>query len=248
MNKNIGFYAAIWAVILVLYNVIVFLVRPVLPLVSEAYDAGFWVAWAVTIAAFICNLICAYITLHGDNLEKTFYRIPLVRMSYTCLISMLVVSGVLMLIPVCPVWISAIVCAVIFLIQVISIVKSGWLIKTVEATEQKVEARTSFIRDITADAEKLISSAQTDEARALCRKVYEALRYSDPMSSDELTEIESEIRQKFEVFSKKIDADEDEEANANADAEIDADEDVVSIADELLSLIVDRNGECKAAK
>ena len=232
MNKNIGFYAAIWAVILVLYNVIVFLVRPVLPLVSEAYDAGFWVAWAVTIAAFICNLICAYITLHGDNLEKTFYRIPLVRMSYTCLISMLVVSGVLMLIPVCPVWISAIVCAVVFLIQVISIVKSGWIASTVEATEQRIQSQTSFIREITADAEQLISSAQTGEARALCRKVYEALRYSDPMSSEELTEIEAEIRQKFEAFSEKIKSGEEDTA-ASA---------------KLMSLISDRSNKCKLMK
>jgi FlaA1/EpsC-like NDP-sugar epimerase len=232
MNKNINFYAAIWAVILVLYNVIVFMVRPVLPLVSEAYDAGFWVAWAVAMAAFICNLICAYITFHGDNLEKTFYRVPLVHMSYTCLISMLVVGGVLMLIPSCPVWISAVVCVAAFLLQIISIVKSGWAASAVETTEQRVQSQTSFILEITADAEQLISNAQTDEARASCRKVYEALRYSDPMSGGELTEIETEIRRKFEVLSEKVKSGEK----------------FTAAFDELMSLISDRSSKCKLMK
>ncbi len=232
MNKNFKFYTVIWAALLALYNVIVFLLRPILPLVSTAYNAGFWIAWGITIAAFICNLICAYAALHGDNLEKTFYRIPLVSMSYTCLISMLVISGALMLIPNCPAWIAAVVCVAVFLLQVISLVKSEWAAETVEATEQKVKERTSFIRSITTEAQKLMISAQTDEAKASCRKVYEALRYSDPMSNEELAEVETEIKQKFEMFSEKVGAGED----------------VTSVTDELIELIGDRNRKCKSTK
>ncbi len=232
MNKNFKFYTVIWAALFALYNVIVFLVRPILPLVSTAYNTGFWIAWGISIAAFICNMVCAYITLHGDNLERTFYRIPLIHMSYTCLISMLMISGALMLIPSCPAWISAVVCVAVFLLQVISLVKSEWAVETVEATEQKIQERTSFIREITADAEKLISSAQTDEAGASCRKVYEALRYSDPMSSEELAEIETEIKQNFEIFSEKIAAGEE----------------VSTAADELMELIGDRSRKCKLTK
>ena len=232
MNKNFKFYTVIWAALVALYNVIVFLVRPILPLVSVAYNAGFWIAWGITIAAFICNLICAYAALHGDNLEKTFYRIPLVSMSYTCLISMLVISGALMLIPNCPAWIAAVVCVAVFLLQVISLVKSEWAAETVEATEQKVKERTSFIRSITTEAQKLMISAQTDEAKASCRKVFEALRYSDPMSNEELEEVETEIKQKFEMLSEKVGAGED----------------VTSFTDELMELIGDRNRKCKSTK
>lgn len=232
MNKNFKFYTVIWAAMLALYNVIVFLVRPILPLVSTAYNSGFWITWGITIAAFVCNHICAYITLHGDNLEKMFYRIPLVSMSYTCLISMLVISGALMLIPNCPAWIAAVVCVAVFLLQVVSLVKSEWVAETVEATEQRIQESTSFIRRITAAAEKLISIAQTDEARASCRKVYEALRYSDPVSCEELEETETEIRQKFEIFSEKVGAGEE----------------LTAVTEELMELIGDRNRKCKSTK
>ena len=232
MNRNFKFYTAIWAVLLVLYNAVIFLIRPILPQFTVAYDARFWIAWVITIAAFGCNLFCARIAFRENNLKKIFLRVPLVRMSYTCLILMFVFGGVLMLIPNCPAWISAVVCIVIFLLQVISIIKAAWAAETIEATEEKVQARTSFIRAITVDAENLIGRAKTDNAKADCKKVYEALRYSDPMSSESLAGIESEISRSFEAFSAKIKAGE-----ACSD-----------LADELVNLIGDRNRKCKVMK
>ncbi len=232
MNKNFKFYIVIWAILLVLYNTIIFLIRPILPQFATVYYAKFWIAWIITVAAFGCNLFCAHIAFRENNLKKIFLRVPLVRMSYACLILMFLFGGTLMLIPICPAWASAVVCIVIFLLQVISIIKSAWAAETIEETEEKVQTKTSFIHTITVDAENLIGHAKTDESKADCKKVYEALRYSDPMSSDSLSDIEAEISHSFEAFSAKIKAGE-----ASSD-----------LAVELINLIGDRNRKCRVMK
>ena len=63
--------------------------------------------------------------------------------------------------------------------------------------------QTSFIRELTTRAESVMTAAQTPELKAEAKKVYEAIRYSDPMSGEELAAVESEIAEKFDEFEKR---------------------------------------------
>lgn len=235
MNKNFKFYAVIWAVMLVAYNAIVFLVRSALPGGEAAFDARFWIAWAVTLAAFACNLACARIALKQENLEKVFYRVPLIRVSYLCLLAMIVAGVVLMLVSGCPAWVSAVACVVILAVQVASVVQSEWAAQAVEQTDREVRAKASLIRALTARSEGLSAYAKSNAAKEACEKVHEALRYSDPMSSDLLADIEEEMQRAFTAFSGDI-------KSGAGDAECRAS------AERLLTLIADRNAQCKAVK
>ena len=232
MNKNFKLYIAIWAVLFVLYNAVAFLIRPIASLDGALYNGAFWDAWGITLLTFGCNLVCAYITLRQENLTKMFYRISLIRISYTCLMLMFVASMVLMLIPGCPVAVSAIVCVLVLAFHVISMIKAEWASEALDVTERKTRVNTMYIRNLTVDAENLVSRAKTPEAKDACKKVYEALRYSDPVSSDALMGIESEIDQKFADFSVTIKSGDDASA----------------LADELLELIADRNRKNKVLK
>ena len=232
MNKNFKLYAVLWAVLFAFYNVVIFLIRPMLPYITAAYDASFWIMWTIVVVAFVCNLFCAYVAFHGNNLQKMFLSVPVIRLSYICLIWILVIGSAAILIPKCPSWIPTIICVVIFFFQILSVVKTEWASETIEATEEKVKAKQSFIRTMTVEAENLMGQAKTDEAKNACKKVYEELRYSDPMSSEGLIEIETEISKEFESFSAKIKLGE----NSN------------ELAEELANRIGDRNRKCKMLK
>ena len=79
-----------------------------------------------------------------------------------------------------------------------------------------------------------MARAQTEAAKAACKKVYEAVRYSDPMSSEMLSNVEGQITIKFAALSDAV--------AAGDDAAIDA------AAKEVLILIQDRNNKCKLLK
>ena len=113
-----------------------------------------------------------------------------------------------------------------------AVVKADWAGEAVSATNEKVKAQTQFIKLLTADAETLLGRAKTPDAKIAAKKVYEALRYSDPMSSEALGEIEAELAEKFKAL----------EAAATAD------QGVTEAAESLLETLAERNRKCKAMK
>jgi tellurite resistance protein len=112
--------------------------------------------------------------------------------------------------------------------------KAATAIEEVQKIDEKVKIQTSFIRSLTVDAEILISKAKGESTKAECKKVYEAIRYSDPMSNSALASIESEITIKFAKLSETIADDHVEAASA--------------LANEILVLISDRNKKCRMLK
>lgn len=234
MKKNFKFYALIWAILLAVWCAVVFLVRPIIPGYVINYDARFWIAFVFIVLAFIGNLVCAYLAFKAENSKKMFLNLPLISVSWSALIAMLIVGSVLMLIPNCPAWIAAVVCIIILAFNAIAVIKAGWAADAVSKVDERVTARTSFIKNLIVDTESILSRAKSDTVKAECKKVYEAVRYSDPMSNDALSVIEAKITVKVDEFSSAVDADDAEKAK--------------EIADEIVILVGDRNKKCRVLK
>lgn len=234
MKKNFKIYALIWAVLLVAFNVVVFLVRPVIPGYAINYDARFWIAWAFILAASLGNLMCANFAFKADNLKKMFYNLPLITVSRSALVVMLSAGCILMLIPNCPAWIAAVVCILILAFNAIAVAKAVWAADTVSGIDEKVKTQTAFIKNLTIDAEGLLARAKSDAVKAECKKVYEAVRYSDPMSNEALSVIEAQIATKMEELAAAVGADDAAKAK--------------EIANEIVILVNDRNKKGRLLK
>lgn len=234
MKKNFKFYALIWAILLAVWCAVVFLVRSVIPGYVINYDSRFWIAFVFIAAAFIGNLACAYFAFKAENVKKMFLNLPLITVSWSALIAMLVIGSGIMLIPNCPAWIAAIVCIVVLAFNAIAVIKAVWAADTVNKVDEKVKAQTSYIKNLTVDAESILSRAKSEPVKAVCKKVYEAVRYSDPMSNDALSVIEAKITVKMDEFASAVGADDAEKAK--------------EIADEVVILVADRNKRCKNLK
>ena len=234
MKKNFKPYALIWATLFVAWCAIVFLVRPVIPGFVFRYDARFWMAFVFIVAAFIGNIVCAYLAFKAETIEKLFLNLPLITVSRAALIAMLVAASALMAIPDCPAWIAAVVSIVILACNAIAIIKASWAAEEVSRVDEKVKAETSFIKNLTVDIESILSRAKSEAVKAECKKVYEAVRYSDPMSIEALSVIEAKITMKVDEFSDAVGDDNLEKVKA--------------IAEEIGILVTERNKKCKVLK
>lgn len=232
MKKTFRNYFGIWAILLALFNVIAF--------VSvgwggqEKYTAAFWIGYIGITLTFVGQLVCARKVFQEENLQKFFYKIPLLRISCYGAILSFVLGGVSMLISPLPYWVGAILCAIVLAITAIAVLMADTACELIEEVDEKVKAQTAFIRLLTVDAENLLSRAKTEKVKAACKKVYEAARYSDPMSSDALLSIEGKISAQMEVLTKAV-------AEGN-------DEQIAVAAEEVTLLIGDRNRKCKILK
>jgi len=229
MKKTFGFFSAIWAIALALFNVIVF-VTPNIAKFSET----FWTGYIFITIAFIGQLICAFFAFKPSDKQKVFYNIPLVTIGYTGLIVMLVVGTICMIVPTLPNWIGIIVCLLVLGITAIAVLTATFAASVVTEIDQRIKTKTFFIKSLTVDAEHLMNTAKTNELKALAKKVYEAVRYSDPMSNAVLVEVEEKIQNGFSDFENAVNGEDFELAS--------------STADELLSLIDVRNKKCKLLK
>ncbi len=233
MKKGFKTYALIWAVLLVIFNVICFATPNEMAGYTKL-DATFWTAYIFMTLAFIGQLACAYKAFTAADAQRLFYNIPLITISYSGLVLMLIIGAAAIAIPGLPSWLAVIAGVVILGFTAIAVIKAGWAANAVSKVDERVAAQTSFIKSLIVDTESILSRAKSDAVKAECKKVHEAVRYSDPMSNDALSVIEAKITVKVDEFSSAVGVDDAEKAK--------------EIADEIVILVADRNKKCKVLK
>lgn len=233
MKKSFKFYAVCWVILLAVFNAVCFITPNEVAGMTK-FGGAFWAGYIFVTLAFFGQLACAYVAFKAENNQKLFYNLPLITVSYTGLIVTLVAGALCMALPNLPNWVGILVCLLILAFTAIAIVKASAVATAVSDIDQRVAAKTAFIRSLTVDAEHLMNTAKTAELKDLAKKVYEAVRYSDPMSDAALVEIEEKMKNGFADLENAVEA---------SDAEL-----ASSVAGELLSLVDLRNKKCKLLK
>ena len=232
MKKNFKYYIGIWSVLFVLFNVIAFISPGWIT--HDKYTSSFWIGYIFITLAFVGQLFCAKLAFKEENLKKLFYNIPLATISFSGLIISFIVGGACMLISPLPYWVGIIAGVAVLGITAISVLKAKIAIDEVVNTDDKIKEKTLFIKALTVDAKSLLDRAESETIKEQCKKVYEAVRYSDPMSESALRDIETEITVKFSDFSEAVLSQNNESVDL--------------IGKELVILLKDRNNKCKILK
>lgn len=235
MNRNFKYYLSVWAIMLVLFNAAVF-VSPSEALGMSKFGGAFWSGYIFVSLAFIGQLFCAFKAFKAENKaensRKLFYNLPIITVSFTGLVLTLVFGSVCMIVPDMPNWLGTILCLAVLAFTASVAIKAKLAGDIVSETDDKIKMHTAFVKSFAAEAECLINKAKSEQAKKECKKVYEALRYSDPVSAPVLSEVEREFAEKFKVFS----------------AAVEEDNEAAETAGELLTLIDLRNKKCKLLK
>ena len=234
MKKGLTYYSIAWAICLVVFNVLTFVMPHAVGNFDWYQHPTFWIGYGFVMLSFIAQLLVGIKMFASEKAERIFLRLSLQSTSYIALFASLVVGAVFMTIPVLPEWIAAIVCVVVTGYYVLAYLKGSAAIDFVEKVGENVKNKTALMREPISESESLMAYAKTDVAKDSTKKVYEALRYSDPMSNDKLYYVEKEISEAYIIFADKV---------KNI-----VDEGLDEQADRLCILINDRNNKCKLLK
>lgn len=201
---------------------------------TARYDSYLFAAAGIVIVGYIFSLISTLIAFKKkQDITSTFFGVPA---SYSGIVTyiLLIILSILELVLKFKIAIPCVIAVIIIVISSIKLVKICFAVDTVQNLDEKVKVQTFFIKLLTIDAQTLVQEARTDEVKQIAKKVYEAIRYSDPMSNEALANSESSITLKFKEF---------EEAVINDDTDL-----ALESSKELLVLINDRNQKCKLLK
>lgn len=201
---------------------------------SARYTASFFTVIAIMALGYIFTIISTIIGFKKQQTaEDTFYGVPFVYSGMTTYILVTAFSSISLFLGFNPI-LQIVIAIIIFAIAVGKLLKKSVARELVVERGEQIKQQTAFIKMLTVDAQSLMSRASSDEMKVETKKVYEAIRYSDPMSNDALASIENQIQNEFNAFADAV---------KNNDIDL-----AKSTANELVVLINDRNNKGKALK
>lgn len=233
MSKNIKRYFIIIAILLVVYNLLVF----VIPFPHVNPDT-FWVAYLGGMVSLLAQGYIAYLAFNKkESLKSMLYGFPLVRIGVIYLIAQLSVSLLAFVLGAfidIPTWVVLLLEIILLALAVIGLITSETYREEIEKLERSEPLTTKFIYDLRVDAKILIEQYNSSSIYSDLYKLQQEIQYSDPKSNDTLLEIEDEINRKFIELKELL---------ANNDLE-----NAKKLIDNLLLLIKERNYRCKTSK
>lgn len=221
MKKNSTKGYVILGILFVLISIIAFAVPTV-------KTATFWIAYVFTAAAFAAQIIIWKKALGKEELKSKFLGFPVVHIGIVYAIVQTVAFAVFLFVPTLPTWSAIVVCSVIAGVSVVCMISADAGRNEIERVEAKVQKKVFYIRELQVDIELLADNESDAAVKTALAQLAERIRYSDPMSSEQLADLENKI-------SSKV-------------AELKATASKMEIITELNSLLDERNEKCKILK
>ena len=176
------------AVLLVLYILIAFLI----PFV---HTATFWVSFVFTLIAFAVTAASMYIAfVKSPDARSKFYGFPIARIGAIYGLVQLA-SGLLFMVlsQWVPVWVAVLAYAIALGAAVVGLISAEAVVEEIKVQDAKLKKDVSLMRGVQSMMNQMASQCDNPDAAAAVKKLAEELRYSDPVSSDALAEIERDL-------------------------------------------------------
>ena len=196
MKKDSSKGYTILGILFVLVSVIAFAV----PL---AKTTAFWISYAFTVIAFVAQIIIWKSALgRTEALKSKFLGFPVIHIGIVYLVVQIIAFSVFLFIPTLPIWSAVVACAAITGVFAVCLITSDVGRSEIERVSAKVQEKTFFIKQVQTEIE-LLADAETDVAtKSALTQLAEKIRYSDPMSNEQIADIEDRIAAKVSELKK----------------------------------------------
>jgi len=190
MSKHRKQLIAVLAVMAIVFSVAVFLI----PFPKKSV---FWIAWLFEMIAFALQIPIFKLAFDNANeLKSKFLGFPVFRVGYLYLGIQTVLSLALLalsFIPNFPVWLALILCLLVCASGIICGITTDIARDEVERIENVQEKNICAMNLMKSLSSSLIPLTSDTTLQKQLEKLAEDFRYSDPVSSDALTAIETEL-------------------------------------------------------
>lgn len=231
ITKKGKMLAAILAICFIAYNVILFVICG-----FSGHTAVFWISWVFMLIAFSSIAVSGgLLGKRGMLLRDWLFGYPIIKHSFIYIIAETLASTAFIIFEEDIPFGWAFAAQFLFLCVYAVFAVSGFLAKeTIDEVRTNVADKTRFLKLLRVDAEMLVNKCDDPELKGKLQKLSEDIRFSDPMSSETIFELEREITNVVYQCGVEL-----ENGNINNAAEL---------CDKASLLLEERNRKCKALK
>ena len=222
MKKNSTKGYIILGILFVLVSVIAFAVPTI-------KTGTFWIAYVFTAIAFAAQIGIWRIAFRKkETLKSKFLGFPVVHIGVVYAIIQIVAFAIFMFMPALPVWSAIVVCSIIVAVSAVCMIAADAGRGEIERVEVKVQEKVFYIKELQADVEILANNEINADVKAALTQLAERISFSDPMSNEQLADLENKISAKVAELKTAVNK--------------------VEILSELNSLLDERNRKCTILK
>ena len=195
MKKDTIRGIAALGILLILYILIVFLI----PFVKTTV---FWVSFVFTLIAFGVVAVSLYIAfVKNPDVKSKFYGFPIAKIGVMYGAAQLLAGLIFMALGLwIPVWAAVLVYALLLGAAVIGLISADAVREEIQRQDNKLKKDVSFMRNLQSKVNQMATQCAAPELRQFA----EDIRYSDPVSSDALTDIEQELAAAVEELQAAV--------------------------------------------
>jgi len=228
LTKNKGLFFATVFIILVVFNVIVFII-------PFNKGGGFWSGYGFSMLAILLSAAVSLYAFDREGLKSKFYGIPLISVVWRYLVVQVIVGLIEMALDFIPIPFKYGIALNTILLGacLIGLITVETSKEEIERIDAQIKEKVFYIKSLQADVEGLLDRT-SDDMKKLLKDLAETICYSDPMSSPQLAAIENKIEAKAAVLAKAVDR-----ADSNS---------IKALCNELQQLFAERNRKCKILK
>ncbi len=190
MKKNMTRWWVILGAVLVVYNVIVFAV-------PFPKNAVFFVSWLFTLAAIGMQVYVVRTAFYrGEGVKSKFYGWPIARFGVMYLAVQLALGLVFMALGftlAVPVWLPLVLYVALLSVSAVGLIASDAMRDEIVRQDTALKRDVTCMRTLQSKAASMIQLAHDEQTRKLLEKFAEELRFSDPVSSASLRDIEADL-------------------------------------------------------
>ena len=213
----------------VLLGILFALVSIIAFAVPTAKTATFWIAYVFTAAAFAAQIGIWKTALGKEGtLKSKFLGFPIVHIGIVYAIIQVIAFAVFLFAPTLPTWSAIVVCPIIAGLSAVCMISADAGRNEIERVEAKVQNKVFYVREMQADIELLADNESDAAVKTALTHLAEKIRFSNPMSNEQLADLENKISIKA--------------------AELKTASSKLEIITELNSLLDERNKKCKILK
>lgn len=224
MKKNTVRTAVVWLILLAVYHVIVFAV-------PFTHNGAFWLSYVFALAAFAVLGAATYLgEIKGEGVKSKFYGFPILRLGAVYFAVQIVLSLIVMAVAVVKIWVALVVYVILLGAAAIGLIAADAMREEIQRQDVKLKKDVSFMRNLQSKVCQMATQCDAPELKRFA----EDIRYSDPVSSDALGDIEQELAAAVEELQAAV---------------VDGDgESVAQLCRKASAVLSERNRLCKLGK
>lgn len=229
MNKKMTSLVAVYAIVLVAYCIL-YLVIPF------PKTGAYWIGFAFSLIAVCASCGVGWYSLKNNGLKSKVYGFPMLNIGIAYMAVQLIFAFVIAIVGFfadIPLWIPIVVSVLILAISAVGFIDADNARDIIEEQENRDELVTKAMKTFRLDTQYIVDLCNDTELKKSLEKLAEQFKYSDPVSSDELTDIEDNLQREVKALAALVNSNEETAAKKIS---------------EITVLLADRNRRCKDLK